>query len=877
MSQLNVDNIQNRTGSNGGPNFPSGISVAVGQTAYIHGNLQVDGTETIINTETLNVADKTVGIGSTSNASNTTADGAGIEVFASSSQTGNNKTLTWGNTSNSWEFGPNDVGLKVGTGVTVYGGTGIVSATSFKGDGSLLTGIDATAIQTGNTSVQTVDTGSDGHVKMTTEGGERLRIGPAGQIGLGGANYGTSGQLLTSAGSGSAPTWTTVSSAPEYAGVASGSISAGNAVVANTDGTVSKIGLSYTALDPITILGCPTELNHPDGSTQTSDWLTCKLEDNYMVVAYKNESNSNTIKAAWVKFEDTGTATWSSNIVSITSSNGTLLDLHHDPTRNQAVIVYKRSDDRVYFKTLRRNTGATSLSTGTEHQLNTTAGYTEVKLSYDTVANKFLVVYAKDVTQSNYCTAQVMTVVDNDTFTFGSLVTILANECAHIATDFDTSAGKHLVLYRDTADDDCHGIVATVSGTSVTFGTAVELETGNNEGAKIKYSTTDSKFLWLSLNMSGGEVDVSVLTISGTSVSRGTNTTITTNTAGNSSGTMAISYEANLDVFYILYRNNYVGKKRTATISGTNVTVGSEANSRCGPNSVADCDIAFESGSGKTLLVMQNGGNNAGLYQVWTTSASTTNVTAENYLGVSDGNYTNGQLATIRVSGSTQDNQTGLTPGQNYFVTNGGELSTTAATPKVYAGTAVSATKLLVGKESPQTNAWEIMATHDLSDGVQTINNTGWSSAYQNYRVVFTGVNKGGTGVKIWMRWYMDPSPTSTGSGTLGTNSKYVAKSNSVHSTSVNTLESNYHKLYNDGSVSHWANVTLTFPMSDYTGNAFKGCFGQFRGITSLNNEICFYDDNAAEDEHIKGVQVYFEAGTADLGGRLTFLRQKYA
>ena len=51
MSQLNVDNIRNRTGSNGGPNFPSGITVAVGQTAYIHGNLQVDGTETIINTE----------------------------------------------------------------------------------------------------------------------------------------------------------------------------------------------------------------------------------------------------------------------------------------------------------------------------------------------------------------------------------------------------------------------------------------------------------------------------------------------------------------------------------------------------------------------------------------------------------------------------------------------------------------------------------------------------------------------------------------------------------------------------------------------------------------------------------------------------------
>ena len=40
---------------------------------------------------------------------------------------------------------------------------------------------------------------------------ERLRIGSAGQIGLGGTNYGSSGQVLTSNGSGSAPTWQTVS------------------------------------------------------------------------------------------------------------------------------------------------------------------------------------------------------------------------------------------------------------------------------------------------------------------------------------------------------------------------------------------------------------------------------------------------------------------------------------------------------------------------------------------------------------------------------------------------------------------------------------------------------------------------------------------
>ena len=60
-----------------------------------------------------------------------------------------------------------------------------VTANAFYGSGANLTGIDATKIETGNTKVETVDTGSDGHVKITTEGSERLRIDSNGDINLG--------------------------------------------------------------------------------------------------------------------------------------------------------------------------------------------------------------------------------------------------------------------------------------------------------------------------------------------------------------------------------------------------------------------------------------------------------------------------------------------------------------------------------------------------------------------------------------------------------------------------------------------------------------------------------------------------------------------
>jgi hypothetical protein len=43
----------------------------------------------------------------------------------------------------------------------------------------------------------------------TNSGNERFRLGPAGQFGIGGAFYGTSGQVLTSQGSSAAPQWAT--------------------------------------------------------------------------------------------------------------------------------------------------------------------------------------------------------------------------------------------------------------------------------------------------------------------------------------------------------------------------------------------------------------------------------------------------------------------------------------------------------------------------------------------------------------------------------------------------------------------------------------------------------------------------------------------
>ena len=48
---------------------------------------------------------------------------------------------------------------------------------------------------------------ANGTLAFIANAAERLRIGSSGQIGIGGANYGTSGQILTSGGAAAAPSW----------------------------------------------------------------------------------------------------------------------------------------------------------------------------------------------------------------------------------------------------------------------------------------------------------------------------------------------------------------------------------------------------------------------------------------------------------------------------------------------------------------------------------------------------------------------------------------------------------------------------------------------------------------------------------------------
>ena len=69
----------------------------------------------------------------------------------------------------------------------------------------------------------------------------------------------------------------------------------------------------------------------------------------------------------------------------------------------------------------------------------------------------------------------------------------------------------------------------------------------------------------------------------------------------------------------------------------------------------------------------------------------TTGFTSTTRAEVADGGN-----ASMDIIGSVSDNQIGLTAGQQYYVQTDGTISTTADDPSVLAGTAISATELVV-------------------------------------------------------------------------------------------------------------------------------------------------------------------------------------
>ena len=456
---------------------------------------------------------------------------------------------------------------------------------------------------------------------------------------------------------------------------ASGALANGDIVVVNSDGTVSVVaGISQG-------FGTPTAFN---ASIAYDISATYDSANNKVVMVFRDswtgylQAAVGTISGSSITF---GTA------VSFETGGGYYPVATYDSANSKVVILYQGSPN--YYATVIVGTvSGTSISFGTKVVANSAVIYNPA-IGYDSANSKVICAY-----RSSSQGRAVVGTVSGTSISFGSEATFDFNNSYYISMAFDSAAGKMVLAYQDSGSSSYgKALVGTVSGTSISFGTDVVFASTNTINTSTIYDSTNGKVVIAYSDGGASSHGTAVVgTVSGTSISFGTAVVF----ESASVPSLSAAYDSANGKVTIAYQDAGNGDDGTiivGSVSGTSITFGTPV---VFASSGAEAFWAtYDSTNGKVVAAYRDAGNS--YYGTGITFQNEgSNLTATNFIGISDGAYANTATATIQTAGAVDDAQTGLTAGQAYYVQTDGTLSTTPGTPSVLAGTAVSATKIIV-------------------------------------------------------------------------------------------------------------------------------------------------------------------------------------
>ena len=469
----------------------------------------------------------------------------------------------------------------------------------------------------------------------------------------------------------------------KYRAIASGAISNGKPVVVNSAGTVSVVNASDQTVGSEAVFE----------SAETT-WVNATFDssNNKIVISYLDAGNSNygTAIVATIDSSDNSVSYGSPVVFNSASTNQGKITF--DSSNNKVVIAYNNGGDSGHGYAIVGTVSGTSISFGSAAEFEN-AVISDPAITFDSSNNKVVIAY-RDEGNSNYGTAIVGT-VSGTSISFGSAAVYESANASETGMAFDSSNNKVLICYQDGGDND-EGVarVGTISGTSISYGTATKFNTNDpTEQVNVVFDSNVNKFaIFFKGQLNYGRAVVG--TISGTDVSFGSIVAFKTATITS----IGASFDSNTNKSIVAYRdpdNSNSGRFQIATISGTSISFGSAAEFNAGATSYIIS--VYDSANNRTLIAYRDEGNSNYGTAVVFASAVPTNLTTENYIGIATGgSYADGQSVTVDVIGTVNDDQSSLTAGQQYFVQEDGTLGLTADSTSVVAGTAISATELIV-------------------------------------------------------------------------------------------------------------------------------------------------------------------------------------
>jgi len=413
---------------------------------------------------------------------------------------------------------------------------------------------------------------------------------------------------------------------------------------------------------------------------------TFDSSNNKIVIAYEDNDDSSHGKAVVGTIDPSDNSVSYGSPVDFESAATNHAFITFDSNSNKVVIAYQDADNSTYGTAIVGTVSGTSISFGSPVVFAAVANTGVGGITFDSASNKVVIIY-EDTGNSERGTAIVGT-VSGTSISFGSEATFTSSKIspAYATVSFDSTSNRVVVGYRDyTNSGHGYAAVGTVSGTSISFGTPVAFNAASTLHVSSAYDSNADKTLITYRDDGNSSYGTAIVgTVSGTSISFGSGTVFNSANSGYQSASFNSSTK-NITVSYTDVGNSNVGKVVTATISGSSVSFGSTIT--FANETVITYGNAYDSANNRTILTYRDtGGDDHGQSIVFKSGGDV----------VTFGSTPDGKTATVQAGGAINTLQSSLTAGQQYFVQADGTIGTTAASPSVIAGTAVSATDLIV-------------------------------------------------------------------------------------------------------------------------------------------------------------------------------------
>ena len=408
----------------------------------------------------------------------------------------------------------------------------------------------------------------------------------------------------------------------EFKAIASGTLPSGKPVIINADGTVTVVSETTAAG------GTPVAF---DSGTIRYTSVAYDSANEKIVIVYEDSSNSEYGTAI------VGTVNPSDNSISFgtavvfESADMDNTAIAYDANAGKVVIAYRDKANSNQGTAIVGTVSGTSISFGTSAVFEN--GNTDyISVVYDSNAQKVVVSYS-DVSDSSRGKSVVGT-ISGTSISFGS-VTQFGNAFSYSCTSvFDSTNNKVVALWRDINDSNKgKANVGTVSGTSISFGGEVTFEAGAADEISADFDTSSGKVIIAFFDADNSNKGTAIVgTVSGTSISFGTavifndaSTTFTTTTYNPVANKTFIAFK---DAGNSNYLTAILG-----TVSGTSISFGSETV--LDQVNGLELGSAYDSSQDRIVVSYRNSTDSEGSSVVFRTGSA--NLTSENYIGMSKG------------------------------------------------------------------------------------------------------------------------------------------------------------------------------------------------------------------------------------------------